>query len=237
MSDDTSPVAAFAWSTQGMIDLLEFDLKSFEMPKVSLDSMKLPDMPELFDIQEMPKIDIPKMPQIDLPNLPNVGVPALPDFDMAKFLGIDPQSIGGSSDGIVSPVVAVVLVGLVAALIASANSGTTGGGESSAARKSVRKPRKASSNLSVPYDASARLAYDAWCMANNEVFNEGGYEHFREIFSAKAVADATAKKLGRDLAMFKNKAPTPPPRNISSRPPAASTINGDSALFFAKQKS
>lgn len=75
-----------------------------------------------------------------------------------------------------------------------------------------------------------RLAYDDWCKANDEVFNEGGYEYFRETFSAHAVADATAKRLGRDLAMFKNKAPTPPPQNISSQKPAASNVDGDSAL-------
>ena len=191
--------------------------------------MKMPDMPELFDIKEMPKIDIPKMPQIDLHKLS--------DFDIGTFAGIDTQSIGAPSDGIVLPVAAVGLLGLVAALIAWDNGDQTDGGESSAARKSMRKPRKIALNLAVPYDAGARLAYDAWCNANDAVYNEGGYEHFREVFNAKAVADATAKKLGRDLAMFENKAPTPPPRNISSRKPAASNINGDSALFFAKSKS
>lgn len=113
------------------MDLLEFDLQSFEIPKINLASMKLPDMPELFDLKEIPKIDIPKMPQIELPELP----------DMARFPGIDTQSIGGPSDEIVLPLVAAGFVGLIAALIVSGNSGKSDGGVSSAARKSMRKPR------------------------------------------------------------------------------------------------
>jgi len=207
-------------SAQGSFDLPSVDLQSIVMPKMDLDSIQLPEMPA------MPKIT---MPAIDMPNMPS----------------IDLQSMGLPAQDLELPVVVIGLAVLIATFIAVGNSGGTGdvqGATSSSspvAKQSKKKPKKGgkADQLAIPYDAASRLAYDAWCTANDETFNEGGYAHFRDVFNAKSVADATAKKLARDLAEFKNEAPSPPPpRKIA--PPKPTTpkkvTNGEESLFFAQ---
>lgn len=185
---------------------------------MDLDSIQLPEMPE------MPKITMPELPAIDMPDIPNIDLP----------------SMGVPAQDLELPAVVIGLAVVIAAFIAVGSSGVQGASSpsSSPTKQSKKKPKKAgkADQLAIPYDAASRLAYDAWCKANDETFNEGGYEHFRNVFNAKAVADATAKKLARDLAEFKNEAPKPPPpRKISPpKPTTTKMTNGEESLFFAQ---
>jgi len=209
------------------MDLPDFDLKSFEMPKIDIE---IPEIPKLnIEIPEMPKINI-VMP--DMPEMPQINLPA-----------IDLKAVDMASDALgFDMTIPVIGLGVVAVVLALASAGGSSesqeGGSSSSSMGSGRPKKKAQKKnpLEIPYDAAARLSYDAWCEANDEAFNEGGYAHFREIFNAKAVADATAKKLARDLNMFKNEAPkAPAPRKLSPpKPTKTKPAIDDDAFFFAK---
>jgi hypothetical protein len=43
-----------------------------------------------------------------------------------------------------------------------------------------------------------------WCAENDAKVNAEAYVRFKKIYEEKAVADATAKKLARDLNNFTN---------------------------------
>jgi hypothetical protein len=56
----------------------------------------------------------------------------------------------------------------------------------------------------VNYDAAAQFAYGMWCAENDAKVNAEAYIRFKKKYEEKAVADATAKKLARDLNNFTN---------------------------------
>ena len=66
----------------------------------------------------------------------------------------------------------------------------------------ILKNGKAEDNVgSVRYDAAARLAYDEWRNANNKgEFDEEGFAAFKPIYNAKSSAEASAKKVEREMA-------------------------------------
>ena len=56
-----------------------------------------------------------------------------------------------------------------------------------------------SDDVSVPYDAAARLAYDAWLKEFNKgEFNPTRYEQFKSNYEALTAANMAAKKKARD---------------------------------------
>lgn len=57
-------------------------------------------------------------------------------------------------------------------------------------------------DVSIPYDAAARLAYDEWRAANDkgEWGNQAEYEAFKEKYEEMCVAQVTAKKLQKEMA-------------------------------------
>ena len=212
----------------GSVNLPKVDLQSIELPKVDFSSVEMPEMPEL------PKIDLKaiSMPDIDVPSFNPAGLPSSIDIPT------------GGGDVTTLPTAAVLAgVGLVAVVLVLSAAAAGGGGEvssSAAAAAAGRAPKRAGqqNSLAIPYDAAARLAYDDWCAKNDESFDEAGYAQFRKVYNTKAVADATAKKIARDLAMFKNEAPKEPPtRKIA--PPKMTTTPKDktkdgSTPFFAE---
>jgi hypothetical protein len=53
-------------------------------------------------------------------------------------------------------------------------------------------------DLSIPYDAPARLAYKEWCAKFQQAPNEQRYQNFRTNYETIAVANVSAKKQARD---------------------------------------
>lgn len=58
-------------------------------------------------------------------------------------------------------------------------------------------------DVSIPYDAAARLAYDDWRRANNKkgAFNASKYAKFRVTYESITVANMAAKKAARESGM------------------------------------
>jgi hypothetical protein len=55
-------------------------------------------------------------------------------------------------------------------------------------------------DLSIPYDAAARLAYDEWRVTHGrEAFDEVEYQKFKVLYEEKAVADVIVKQKTRAL--------------------------------------
>lgn len=54
------------------------------------------------------------------------------------------------------------------------------------------------SDVSVPYDAAARLAYDDWCKTYGKSFDAARYEVFKENYEAITVMNVAAKKAARE---------------------------------------
>ena len=52
-------------------------------------------------------------------------------------------------------------------------------------------------DVSIPYDAAARLAYDEW---RGEQFQESEFQQFKEIYEKKSVAEVVASRYARELA-------------------------------------
>jgi hypothetical protein len=53
-------------------------------------------------------------------------------------------------------------------------------------------------DISVPYDAAARLAYEEWCAKYNRPIDEARYEVFKGNYEAITVINVSAKKQARD---------------------------------------
>lgn len=179
-------------------------------------------------IEDMPDIDTPEAVSDAMSDLAS-SIPALGSIDPAVAL----------------PVVGVIVVAALAA-IASGSSSSTSSDDDASGRSATASPAKKSRgggaaaskpkvDVSIPYNAAARLAYDNWCQANEETYKEEAFAAFESLYVQKSVADATAKKLERDLASFVNEAPkTPPPRKITPRKAKTATETEKvPEMFFA----
>ena len=110
----------------------------------------------------------------------------------------------------------------------------------------VAKKQKAPStpkiDVSIPYDAAARLAYDAWLVAQGAQDTEATYVNFKAAYYDMAIAQVTAKQKARELVNFDpNKTVVvveTPPKPPASAPPkvAAATAKVDinKVPFFAE---
>lgn len=54
------------------------------------------------------------------------------------------------------------------------------------------------SDVSIPYDSAARLAYEGWCADFGKPIDEARYEVFKENYSAITVMNVAAKKQARE---------------------------------------
>ena len=97
---------------------------------------------------------------------------------------------------------AAVLIALAAgAYLAKDGSATTAseGGAASESQVAAAEPEPAV-DLSIPYDAAARLAYDEWRVTHGrEEFDDAEYQKFKVLYEEKTVADVVAKKKTREL--------------------------------------
>lgn len=54
-------------------------------------------------------------------------------------------------------------------------------------------------DVSIPYNAAARLAYDEWKKSNAS--SNASFEQYEPLYIKKTVADVTAKKVTRDMEL------------------------------------
>ena len=130
------------------------------------------------------EVAVPSVPDITPPSMPEISMPeiSMPEIDMS--------ALGGGGD-LPLPLIAgglVVLAG-VAALV-------SGGGSDDAAEATTSAPAPAPSagttdDVSIPYDAAAKLAYE-------EAGKPGDFESFKAKYEADAAAEAAEKKKERD---------------------------------------
>ena len=175
---------------------------------------------------KVPNIEMPTMPAIDMPTIPSlekIDLPSMPTLDIPSLEKLDIPSVGGVDHNILVPAVGLAVVAIVAA--------SAGGGSSGATTKAKKKKKK--NVYEIPYHAAARLAYDKWLEAHpDETYDEAAYLSFQRLYEEQAVAEATAKKLARDLQGFANEPiPEPVVRQIPERETVAVPPKG--RFFFA----
>ena len=56
-------------------------------------------------------------------------------------------------------------------------------------------------DISIPYDAAARLAYDGWCQTYGKPFDAKRYETFKANYEALTIANVKAAKEARDAGL------------------------------------
>jgi hypothetical protein len=136
-------------------------------------------------------------------------VPSLPSVEEgSKVL----QSLG-------LPVDSMVAAGAVAAVVVllAVTLGGGGGGAATEAPGAVATPKAKSAVkqnlLAIPYDAAARLAYDAWRAEKSETppkklskkeqeADDLAFSRYKAAYEEAAVAEVIAKKKSRDMASF-----------------------------------
>lgn len=179
-----------------------------EIGSVDLSDVKLPDISRM------------KLPEI---SMPSVGMPSMDAF---KVPSMDMKAFGSLDTDLVLPVAGVSAL-LLLGLVATASS--SGKGASPSASKKRKKIKV--NPLDIPYHAAAQLAYTQWLEAHPDYgWDDAAYQSFQTSFERHAVAEATAKKLKRDLQNFTNEPlPEPQPRRESEKP----TTKGSGVFFFA----
>ena len=101
---------------------------------------------------------------------------------------------------------AVVVAAAVAAM--ASQNGDDSGGDGTPTMSFMAPTPKI--DVSIPYDAAARFAYDEWRTEGEHGRpNEKAYQEFKKLYEKMAVTTATMKKLERDMAAFENVAPKP----------------------------
>lgn len=143
-------------------------------------------------------MDLPEIPDLDIPSV------SIPSIDLKS---IDISSVSNLSGDLPLEVIGLSIAAIVLLFLGG------GGKESTSRQRGVSSSR---SLTTVPYDAAAQMAYGEWIAEHeNEKVNAAAYAHFKKLYEAKAIADATSKKLSRDLANFKNEAPPVTKRQIA----------------------
>lgn len=188
------------------------DIGSIQLPVVDLEKIELPSI-DLMAV-EIPKLDLPS---------------SVPSFDGLSF---------GTSDLTLPAVGFVVLLGIISILVSTSTKNNSASSKSPQLGGGNRQ--KSKTNLAVPYDAAARLAYDNWCASHdNAKFNSEAYNQFKRIYEAKAIAEAKSKKLARDLKHFDNDAvpivepAIPKVVAVETNPPMTAKVE-ESPFFYAE---
>lgn len=58
-------------------------------------------------------------------------------------------------------------------------------------------------DVSIPYDAAPLLAYDTWRIEGEKGdYDQATYEKFKAMYLTKTVAEVTAKKVAREMALL-----------------------------------
>jgi len=171
-----------------------------DFPSIDLKSIELP---------ELKSIELPELKAIEIPDLKSIEIPDIPSVNLLGDLPLPVIGLG---------------IAAIALLVAATR------GEGGERLSSSTRQRGGTSLTTIPYEAPAQMAYGEW-IANheNEKVNAAAYAHFKKMYEAKAVADATSKKLARDLANFKNE----PPPKIERQIKAPEKTENLDPLYFA----
>ena len=90
---------------------------------------------------------------------------------------------------------------LLAAVAAAGAATLRGDGEGESTQKAApSEPEPEPIDVSIPYDAAVRLAYDEW---RSGKFDETDYQQFKKVYELKCVAEVTASRYARELADLK----------------------------------
>jgi hypothetical protein len=189
---------------------------------VRLDASNAPDLNFYVNLPEINLPDV-TLPEVNLPsNIEMPSMPEIPPLPSLNLPSLDSNAVLGDLDP-------TVLLGLVLVVVV-ASAGASG--SATEASSLGKKRAKKKTPLEIPYHAAARLAYDAWLEAHpDESYDEAAYLAFQSIYEAHAVAEATSKKLLRDLHNFSNEPPPEPPVRRVSEPKATAPLKGK--FFFA----
>lgn len=131
-------------------------------------------------------------------------------------------------------------VGVVALIViaASASGGGSDDTTSKPAGRSMFSKKKSKVDLSIPYDAAARLAFDDWAASqDNAETSEKAFEKFKTMYEVQAVAEVTAKQMKRNMESFDPTKPPPAPRP-APKPKTVKVVKVDTSKtpFFAEIK-
>jgi len=159
----------------------------------------------------------PETASVSVPDVSSVVVPtttaapeaaiSLPSVDLPSVDLPDPSALLDSlpfGDFPIIAVVGVVLIAVIAAVLSSGKSGDEPTNpEPASSPVAAAAPAAVSSNsgtvdLSVPYDAAARIAYDEWRAANNKgSFDATKFATFQTNYELVTVANVSAKDKAR----------------------------------------
>ena len=162
----------------------------------------------------LPDVMLPKM---DLPGL------QIPSTDGIPTLHLESTNFPVFDSEIAFPIFGLLSVFVLGVLASRSSDGVI-------IRKEESAKKAAEKLLAIPYHAPAKMAYQAWLEDHsNEVYDEAAYQSFEKLYEAQAIAEATAKKLGRDLKRFDNK---PIPEPIAAQEAPLNSLEKSKGNFF-----
>lgn len=183
------------------------------------------------------------------------------DVNLGEMLDAAKDAFGDSGDAVSDQLEAAgdlfslppeVLAGVGLVALAGIALAALGGGDSSGDSTAAAAPAKKKApakkapkvDVSIPYDAAARMAFDAWVAGQEKAdSSDKAYGMFKTLYEAQAVAEVTAKQKARDLANFDPSKPPPAPRPAPKKeaaPVAAvqepvATVDASKTPFFAAE--
>jgi hypothetical protein len=98
------------------------------------------------------------------------------------------------------PLVGAAVFVIGGAAFASAQSAGSGSGKSVSTKTAAAPEKVEKIDVSIPYDAAARLAYrELKGLSENAKYDESEFQKFKEAYEATTVANVIVKKMERDL--------------------------------------
>jgi hypothetical protein len=98
------------------------------------------------------------------------------------------------------PLVGAAVFVIGGAAFAAAQSAGSGSGESVSTKTAAVPEKVEKIDVSIPYDAAARLAYrELKGLSENAKYDESEFQKFKEAYEATTVANVIVKKMERDL--------------------------------------
>lgn len=130
-----------------------------------------------------------------VPNIPTSSITSRSQTP-SRAVALQDALIGGldQTQLVEAGVVLVATAAAAAAVVLQKD----GDGESSAQNAAVvSEPEPEPIDVSIPYDAAARLAYDEW---RGGQFSEAEFKQFKALYEKKSVAEVVASRYARELS-------------------------------------
>jgi len=159
------------------------------------------------------------------------------------------QNLATSTGLSLDIVLAAGAVGLLVVIIAVVAASAGGSDDSSSSSSAAEKPRTKNpptkkADVSIPYDAAATLAYEAWLQDPSHAETkdtQATFDKYKLAYEEMAIATVVAKKKARDMATFdpnKPAAPVAAPAVVTQPKTATAktSASSDNKMFFASVK-